>query len=59
MNARATPCLYLSAPRDPDAAPWCGLGFEWPAHCAACEQYQAAWAPADSWTVAAWRRVVE
>jgi hypothetical protein len=54
---RHDPCLYLSAPRDPDAVPWCGLGFRWPEHCAICEQYEASWAPPDTWIADAWRRV--
>jgi len=57
MTARETPCLYLAAPRDPDAVPWCGLGFQWPGHCRSCEQYQGTWAPPDEYEIAAWRLV--
>ena len=56
MPARPTPCLYLTAPSDPDAAPWCGLSHPWPDHCRICGEYEATWALPDAWEITAWRR---
>lgn len=56
MTERPTPRLYLAAPRDADAVPWCGISHPWPEHCPVCEQYEATWAPPDEFITAAWRR---
>jgi hypothetical protein len=59
MTDRQTHCLYLTAPSDSTDSdpPWCGLGFEFPAHCGDCEQYQPCWAPPDPCERQAWRQV--
>lgn len=58
MTDRETHCLYLTAPSDGEAPPWCGLGLTFPHHCKACDQYEPSWAPPDRYETAAWRQVL-